>query len=177
MTQLLGYLLHRVNYNSDRKLAVLGIMIMKGEDITLNRSFNNIDAVTLMHDLTLTKEQMRVLRQYMLAKGVFFPNTTDLLHERKTLKPTITRMTELLDKGVEVDYVDLVRMTTASVIDAINYRRETPLNPISNYRMYYKDGGDGAGGQMIWNSKSMIGAASHIFQYSIVPLRLECVSK
>ena len=41
----------------------------------------------------------------------------------------------------------------------------------------YKDGCDGAGSQSCWNSLSMINASDHMFQYSVVPLRLEQESK
>ena len=36
-----------------------------------------------------------------------------------------------------------------------------------------KHGGDGAGSQAIWKSVSMSGAEAHMFQYGLVPLRLE----
>ena len=68
-------------------------------------------------------------------------------------------------------------MTTASVIDAVNYRRDIPLNPLLQYKIFYKDGGDGAGSQCVWKSKSMQGALENMFQYSVVPLRLECLSE
>ena len=44
------------------------------------------------------------------------------------------------------------------------------------YRIHYKDGADGAGSQTVWKSKSMIGDVPNMYQYSIAPLRMECVS-
>ena len=38
--------------------------------------------------------------------------------------------------------------------------------------MYYKSGGDGAGSQTAWKSKSMKDAAENMFQYSLSPLKL-----
>ena len=82
-----------------------------------------------------------------------------------------------MNLGVAVDYKELVKLTTASVIDAINARSLVQLNPVHTYRMYYKDGCDGAGSQSVWKSKSMAGMKQNIFQYSIVPLRLECITE
>ena len=39
--------------------------------------------------------------------------------------------------------------------------------------MVYKDGGDGSGSQTVWKILSMVNASDHIFQYSMVPIRLE----
>ena len=39
-----------------------------------------------------------------------------------------------------------------------------------------KDGADGTGSQTVWKSKSMIGGVPNMYQYSIVSLRMECVS-
>ena len=172
---LLGYLLYRTNHVNNKKLAKVGAMIMNNQDqeLFLNENFDCTDAVTLMHDLSLSKEQMRTIRKYLMKKGIFFPNTTDLLEARKKLKPVIKVTTELDEKGVSVDYTELVKMTTASIFDIINEELKVPLDPADEYHMFYKEGGDGAGSQSVWKSKSMQGAAEHMFQYSIVPLRLE----
>ena len=39
--------------------------------------------------------------------------------------------------------------------------------------MYYKSGGDSAGSQTAWRSKSMKMADENMFQYSLSPLKLE----
>ena len=76
MTQLLGYLIHRVNYATDKKTASIGMNIYKQEH-TQKQQFTNRDAVALMHDLTLTKAQMRTMKPYLADKGVFFPNSNE----------------------------------------------------------------------------------------------------
>ena len=119
-------------------------------------------------------------KHYMNGKGISFPNTTDLLEARKNLKPAIKPLRNFLSNhsnlpGVAVDYIVLVKMTTASVINAINYTSDTTLDPSLMYRIHYKDGADGTGSQTVWKSKSMIGGVPNMYQYSIVPLRMECV--
>ncbi len=76
-----------------------------------------MDAISLMHDLTLTKTQMRTMKSYLAAKGVFFPNTDELLKARNKLRPVIQN--ELEGDGVSVDYVNLIEMTSYSLINII----------------------------------------------------------
>ena len=59
-------------------------MIMNGQAITLNKSFDDTDAVTTIHDLTLNKEQMRVVKRYMAEKGVFFQTPTSYQNLEKS---------------------------------------------------------------------------------------------
>ena len=63
-----------------------------------------------------------------------------------------------MNLGVAVDYKELVKLTTASVIDAINARSLVPLNPVHTYRMYYKDGCDGAGSHSLpgWTRHKLV---------------------
>ena len=165
-SRLLGYLLYRVNYNKDKTLAQVGAQIYRGQF-----------SPALKHDLTLSKGDMRSMKRYVNEKGVSFPNTNQLLEERQKLRPPISPVLELDSLGVFVDYIELVRMTTASVIDAANYSRDLPLDPSLKYKMTYKDGADGLGCQTIWKSKSMIDAVPNMFQHSIVPLQLECFNE
>ena len=144
LTQLLGYLLHQVNYEKDKKLAKIGTMIMNEKDID-----NMSDAITLMHGMTLSKEQLCVMRSYLVKKGMFFPSTNALLEARKKLIPVILP-------------IELTKMTTASVFDTINNILEKPLDTSIEYKMYYKDGGDGAGSQTVLKSKCTVGTAQNI---------------
>ena len=143
VNRLLGYFLYRLNYLENKSLAQLGAQIFR--DDFAPPEVDVSDAITLKHDLTLSKEDMRVMKRYFNEKGVSFPNTNDLLAERKKLRPGIEPVIELDEKGVYVDYKDLVKMTTASVIDAANYSRNEPLDSSLHYKMVYKDGADGAG--------------------------------
>ena len=168
VTQLLGYLIHRINYMSDKKTAQLGMEIYEQCHLDRN-SFSDQDAIALMHDLTLTKAQIRTMKAYLAAKGVFFPNTDELLKSREKLRPVIKD--ELDGDGVSVDYIKLVEMTSSSLINVIK-KSNTPITnrPLT---IVYKDGGDGAGSQTVWDSVSMNDASDHMFQYVIVPLRVE----
>ena len=69
--QLLGYLLHRFEYHSGSKqLAQFGLQLMNNEDPLQKKSFDVLDAITLQHDLNLTKEQMRNLQRYIIFKHI-----------------------------------------------------------------------------------------------------------
>ena len=162
VNQLLGYLLYRINYSSNKKLSNLGFSLYSNNHTETN-NFTTRDAITLMHDLTLSKEQVRVLKQCLKEKNVFFPNTNDLLEARKKLHPVIKPI--LNDNGVTVDCVDVTVMATKSIINMCNEN--------SRLNMFYKEGGDTVGSQSTWNCKSMITASHHMFQYSLVPLCLE----
>ena len=179
MRQLIGYLLYRTEYHEgDKKLAEIGVMLMNNEDITSKKRFDETDALSLMHDMTLSKENTRVLKRYLDKYDLQYPNTTDLLAARKKLKPEIKVLNSFTQNpsilpGVAVDYKSLVMMTTASVFDVVNHKMGKVLPSNSKYIMHYKDGADGAGSQTIWKSKSMTGMAENMYQYSILPLRLE----
>ena len=167
ITQLLGYLLHRVNYSENKKLSKVGLMLMHNKTLQQPQDFDLMDAVTLMHDMDLSKEKTRVIRQYLVKKGVYFPDTTELLKARKLLKPVIKPILD--NKGVSVDYKTLVKMTSGSLLDAI----EPSLNETyQEYSIEYKDGGDGSGSHAVWKSTKMKEAKGNIFQYALVPLRL-----
>ena len=173
INQMLGYLLHRLNHQNDKKVAAMGQALFHQEESYWRNGKSQFDlseAIALMHELTLTKEQMRTMKSYLSTKGVVFPNTNQLLEARKNLRPVIR--SELNDDGVSVDYVSLVEMTSKSLINIIN-KDEIKLDPLKPVSIIYKDGGDGAGSQTVWKSKSMENAADHLFQYSIVPLRVE----
>ena len=179
MRQLIGYLLYRTEYHEgDKRLAEIGIMLMNNQDITSKKKFEETDALSLMHDMTLSKENTRVLKRYLDKYDLQFPNTTDLLEARKKIKPEIKALNSFTQNpsnlpGVAVDYNELIKMTTASIFDIVNHKTGKFLPSDSKYIMYYKDGADGAGSQTIWKSKSMTGMAQNMYQYSIVPLRLE----
>ena len=70
-TQLLGYLIYRINCDKDKKTAELGQKIYKSELVQNDKvSFSPTDAVAIMHDLTLTKQEMRTLKSYLAAKNI-----------------------------------------------------------------------------------------------------------
>lgn len=168
-------------HDGDKKMAELGMMLMNGQDIIELSQFDETDAVSIVHDMTLSKENSRVLKRYLEKHHLGFPNTNELLEARKKLKPVIKPLNEFESNpsnlpGVAVKYEELVKMTTASVFDVVNDRLDHILPQDVTYKMLYKDGADGAGSQAIWKSKSIIGMAPNMYQYSLVPLRLEMVA-
>ena len=61
MTQLLGYLIHRVHYAYDKRTAKLGIDIFKKQYLDRNE-FSTLDTISMMHELTLSTEQMGTMK-------------------------------------------------------------------------------------------------------------------
>ena len=126
-----------------------------------------------MHDLTLTKAQMRTMKGYLAEKGIFFPNTTALIEARAQLRPVI--LVEFVGDGASVDYTALVKSTSSSLIGMIQSKdpEAQPIDPSKPVVVVYKDGGDTAGSQTVWKSISMKDVSDHLFQFSVVPLRVE----
>ena len=168
VTQLLGYLIHRVNIQSQKKIAQVGHDIFTSSFDELD-SFNLDEAISLMHSLTLSREQMRKIRNIVGAKGIYFPTSNELLEGQKKLRPVITPVLE--NRGVMVQYKDVVKMTIESILNLVP--AESLEHYSGNLEMIFKDGCDGAGQQAVWNSKSMVNAKENMFQYGITPLKLQ----
>ena len=149
LTQILGYLIYRINYSSNKKIAEIGKSILE-ENFTNEASFDNLDAIALMHDLTLTKGQMRNAKSYLGQKNIQFPNSNDLLDARKLLKPEID--IELDGIGVSVNYQRLIEMATSSLINCVKMDNLITIDPTKPLKAVYKEGCDGAGSQTFWNS-------------------------
>ena len=167
LTQLLGYLIYRTNIQSQKDIAKVGHQLFT-DTVSSNNSFELQEAIALMHSLTLSKEQMRKMRFFFNSKDIYFPTTNELLEGRKRLRPTITSVLE--DKGVQVQYKELEKMTVESALSLV--LQERSVDDLNDLEMVFKDGGDGAGQQVIWNSKSMKDAKANMFQYGITPLKL-----
>ena len=151
VTNLLGYFLHTENYLTNKVVAGIGVKLMNNEPFT-EQDIDPTEAVVLMHDLDLSRNGMRTLKRYWPGK---FPNSNQLSEERKKLRPEIKPLTEMPDAygtevfytGVVVSYRQLIRSTTASVLDVVQLRSSSLLTTMSNLRMTYKDGSDGSGTQ------------------------------
>ena len=86
-TQLLGYLIHRINLQSNKSVARVGHELFQ-ESATSLLSFSHEEAVALMHSLTLSRDQMRKMRHLLATKGIHFPTSNELLEARKKLRGT-----------------------------------------------------------------------------------------
>ena len=134
------------------------------------KSFDLDEAIAVMHSLVLTKEQLRLMKNILKTKNVHFPNTNVLVEARKKLRPVIITTP---DKGVHVNYMDLVKQTIEAQISLLDLN----LAPDDNIEFSLKDGCDGAGSQTIHKSKMMKDAASNMFVYGIVPLQVKLNSE
>ena len=160
------------NYSKDKKTAAIGMDIYKQEHLK-KQQFSSWDAIALMHDLTLTKAQMQIMKGYLVEKGIFFPNTTALIEACAQLRPVI--QVEFYGDGVSVDYTALVKSTSSSLIGMIQNKdpEAQPIDPSKPVVVVYKDGGDTAVSQTVWKSISMKDTSDHLFLFSVVPLRVE----
>ena len=168
LNRLLAYLLLRENIQSEPSIAQIGKDIYS-EQIIKTTSFSPLEAVSLMHNMVLSKEQMRRFRYFLAQKNIEFPTTNSLLPVRKSLRP---QTFPVLDgKGRGVEYKELVTSTISSVIKVVS--ENLPDMSPQNMIMYVKDGGDGAGTMPSLKSKQAgSGDCDHIFQYGIIPLKL-----
>ena len=169
MNQILGYMLYRTNIKSNREIAAVGQNLFISDDIENLNHFEVDEAVAFMHSLTLSKQQMRDVRSWMSSKGIYFPTTNELLDKRANLRHVVQSVLD--GKGVCVDYVALAEMTVKSILRVCKSQGIHDQKHV-NYKMYFKDGADGAGQQVVWRSKSMKNSKQNMFQYGLTALRL-----
>ena len=105
-------------------------------------------------------------------KKVYFPTSNELNDACAKLRPVVSTM--LGNKGVKVDYNELVRMTTELVLKVVSDDGKIEPKKDDRYKMYFKDGCDGAGQQTTMKSKDMVDSKHHMFQYGLVPLKMVC---
>ena len=166
VTQIMGYFIHRENAQSNKAIAQVGYDIFTSKTSALERSFELEEAIAMMHALTLSRDQLRLMRNILISKGIYFPTSNELLEARKKLRPVISPVLE--NRGVGVDYTSLIKMTITSIVSLV------PKEDLDGgtLEMTFKDGCDGAGQQVVWNAKTMVDAEHNIFQYGITPLKL-----
>lgn len=76
ITEVLGYLLYRVNYQTNRYITNIGSDIF---NVSKNKySYNKDEAIVIMHHFTQSKEQLRTMKHIMEFKRLYFPNTNEL---------------------------------------------------------------------------------------------------
>ena len=166
-TQLLGYLVHRINIQKKKDIAKIGHQLFTATAAS-GQSFEIDEAISMMHELVLSKEQMRKMRQLLGRKGIYFPTSNELLEGRKKLRPVVTPVLD--GKGVQVQYKDLVKMTVESILKVALQGKDADQS--GTYTMVFKDGGDGAGSQIVWHSTSMLEYKENMFQYGLAALKL-----
>ena len=171
--QVLGYLIFRENRQGDKAVADVGMKLFKQCFDKPNGAFTIDEAIAFKHNLTLSREQIRKTRYVLQNKNVYFPTSNELNDARKKLRPVVE--TTLSDKGVKVDYTALVEMTTESILKTVIEECKFEPKPGDNYKIFFKDGCDGAGQQTTMKSKDMVNSKHHMFQYGLVPLRTLCI--
>ena len=76
ITEVLGYLLYRVNYQTNRDITNISSDIF---NVYKNKcSYNKDGAIAIMHHFTQSKEQLRTMKHIMESKRLNFPNTNEL---------------------------------------------------------------------------------------------------
>ena len=137
-----------------------GNLIFKDEFVESNNEFSVNEGIALEHFLNLSKFQMRSLRYMLNHKETSFPTTNELREARKTLRPTISP--------------SLVQMTLKSVLKLVEVKHDFEHLTGDTFTIFFKDGCDGAGQQVIMQSTSMIDAKDNMFLYGLVVLKLVC---
>ena len=113
VTEVLGYLPYRVNYQTNRDIANSGSDIFNSVYI-VKFSYNEDEAIVIMHQLILSKEQLRTMKRIVESKEIHFPNTSELNEARKKLRPVVSSVLD--GTGVYVDYYNLVTNTATSLL-------------------------------------------------------------
>ena len=121
--------------------------------------------LALKHWIGLTKKDMWKMKVFMNSYKISIPSSTNLLKYRSERKLAISPCLD--GKGVQVDYEDLIKDTTKSIINMVH---PIDLKDGEYLNMIYKDGADGAGGHVVWQSGEMTEAVHHLFQHGLVPL-------
>lgn len=117
VNQLLGYLLCRENGSKKKSYAYKSGCFLYRQEVEKLALFSPLEAVSLMHTLCLSKQDMRCMRQFLLMKDIDFPCTNDLLEVRKSIRPESKAV--LNNKGRSVDYKELVSMTANSIVSVV----------------------------------------------------------
>lgn len=89
---------------------------------------------------------MHKFRNFISARGIIFPTTNKLLESRKKLRPVIIPVLD--EKGVSVDYKELVKITTTDIFKVVAEQgRLGSFEPMEgdSYSVFFKGGCDGEG--------------------------------
>ena len=89
------------------------------------QTFKPIEAVSLTHDMALSKEEMQKTRYFLKKKGIKFPTTNKLLPVRQDLRPSTYPVLD--GKGRGLDIKELVLHTVSSIITIV--KEENPKQP------------------------------------------------
>ena len=145
LNQLLGYILFRENRQQNKTVADIGWQMYQNEVDTEHQSFTIPDAIALKHNLTLSRDQIRKIRYVLQKRKIHFPTTNELNEARKKLRPSVFSVLE--GKRVKVSYEELICKTTESVIQTCIEKGTFERSEGDEYKMFFKDGCDGAGKQ------------------------------
>lgn len=124
-----------MSYQHNRDIANIGNGIFN--NVYMSKfSYNEDEAVVIMHQLILSKEQIRTIKHIMESKDIYFPNINELNEVCKKLTQAISSVLD--GTCVYVDYYDLFTDTTTSLLGI-------PIDINSKMKLHLKDGCNGAG--------------------------------
>ena len=127
-----------------------------------------------MHQLILSKEQLRKIKRIMEFKGIHFPISNKLNEAHKKLRSAVSSVLD--GRGVYADYYNLIT-GTATLLLTSHDDQGIPIDLNFTMKLYLKDGYDSAGQQATWKSVSIKKAAPNMFQYGIIALHLTSISE
>ena len=167
INQLIGYLLYRVNYHSNRTFAETGQTMEENGDFTATAKLSVNETIAMQSYLDLSKHDLRLLKA-ILDDKVHVPNTTDVLHAKKCLRPDLNECRD--SRGIMIkSRRDVVIRTVQRLIDvAKSQGKQIPQTLLYNE----KTGHDGAGTMPIYHSHNNLQRESNIFSKLFTPLSL-----
>ena len=167
MNQLIGYLLYRVNYHSNRTFAETGQTMEENGDFTATAKLLVNETIAMQSYLDLIKHDLRFLKA-ILDDKVHAPNTTDVLRVKKCLRPDLNECRD--SRGIMINSRgDVVIRTVQRLIGVAKSQGKQ----IPQTRLYKeKTGHDEAGTMSIYHSHNNPHRESNIFSKLFTPLNL-----
>ena len=144
VTQLLGYLLYRVNYTHDKAVAEVGKKLFDQESV--DREVTLDEALYMLSTYRLGRSAYTSLRHDLMQK-VDLPAHYKLMQHKNMIMPSVTSPIGV--SGVSVNLCESVRIHFQRLIGILGLQPGT-------YRMSAKEGLDGSGRHAIYDQKGTV---------------------
>eukprot|EP00112_Aurelia_sp_Birch-Aquarium-sp1_P022767 Seg653.3 transcript_id=Seg653.3/GoldUCD/mRNA.D3Y31 product="hypothetical protein" protein_id=Seg653.3/GoldUCD/D3Y31 len=170
---LLGYILKRMNYHADKKVAETGSNLMTVDMVTNNLPSKMIPLNVASH-IELYNDMGR--SKYQSLSSILRDNSYSILPGWKEIRKYQTEITPPLYTvqdptfGVKVDYKLAIRMTVNRILETLP--EDALPTTSSQLTAKFKDGVDGSGSHPIYNQQGNI-ETNNIIMYMFCPLSLE----
>lgn len=169
VNQVLGWILHQRNYNTNKYLAKVGEELYQTGNIA-EQSLTKLDldhTLALKSHINMSRNDMDFVKSY-LSDSIHIPNRNLIREHSQSLLPIVRECRE--EKGI------IIESTSASIVLTVKRligRALTEKIPLSTDLLYrQKTGHDGAGGQSVYRANQNPMTDANIFSKMMVPLSL-----